>query len=179
MQFKATTTLDKAFEVGILLKGLDGILETVGGLILLFLKPEFISSVAVFLTQHELSEDPHDFIASHILHSSQAIGRGALVFAAVYLLTHGITKIILVVEILRNRFWAYLGLIYLTVGFIIYQSYRYIFSPSIGLALFTIYDVIVVLLTVLEYRKRKLKLSQTAPSGQSPGRQRVPDKTPH
>ncbi len=158
MQFKATTTLDKAFEVGILLKGLDGILEIIGGLILLFIKPEFISKVGVYLTEHELSDDPHDFIASNILHSTQNLGRGVLIFAAIYLLSHGITKVILVAEILRNRFWAYLGLIYLTLGFIIYQTYRFALSPSLGMALFTIYDGIVVYLTVLEYHKRKVKL---------------------
>jgi uncharacterized membrane protein len=179
MQFKATTKLDKAFEIGIILKGLDGVLETIGGLILLFIRPEFISSVAVYLTQHELSEDPHDFIATHILHSSQTIGRGALIFAAVYLLTHGITKIILVAEILRNRLWAYLGLIYLTVGFIIYQSYRFIVSPTWGLALFTIYDVIVVWLTVLEYRKRQQSPPIPPTDRETSGRQRVPDKTTH
>ena len=152
-----------------MLKGLDGILETIGGLILLFIKPEFIGKVGVYLTEHELSNDPHDFVASHILHSTQNIGRGVLIFAAVYLLSHGITKIILVVEILRNRLWAYLGLIYLTVGFIIYQSYRYIFSPSWGLALFTIYDVIVVALTVLEYRKRKLDQKSPEPKAAPQG----------
>ncbi len=164
MQFKATTKLDKAFEVGILLKGLDGILEIIGGLILLFIKPEFINQIAIFFTQHELSEDPHDFIASHILNSTQNLGRGVLIFAAVYLLSHGITKIILVAEILRNRLWAYLGLIYLTIGFIIYQTYRFIFSPSIGLALFTIYDVIVVYLTIFEYRKRKIDPKSAKPN---------------
>jgi len=158
MNFKATTTLDKAFEVGVLLKGFDGILEVIGGLLLLLIKPAFISHLAAIVTQHELSEDPHDFIATHILHSTQTLGRGALVFAAIYLLSHGITKIILVVEILRNRLWAYLGLIYLTLGFIVYQSYRLSFSHSLALALFTVYDVIIVYLTVLEYRKRRLAL---------------------
>ena len=156
--FKATTTLDKAFEIGILLKGLDGIFEIIGGLLLLLVQPAFISQVAVIITQHELSEDPHDFIATHILHSTQPLGHGALVFAAIYLLSHGVTKIILVAEILRNRLWAYPGLIVLTLGFIIYQSYRFAFSHSLALALFTIYDVIIVYLTVLEYRKRRLAL---------------------
>lgn len=161
MEFKATTTLDKAFEVGIILKGLDGILEVVGGLLLLFIKPAFISHLADVLTQHELSQDPHDFIASHILHSTQTLDQGALLFAAVYLLSHGISKIILVAEILRNRLWAYLGLIYLTLGFIVYQTYRLAFSPSLALTLFTVYDVIIVYLTVLEYLKRKLKIEDS------------------
>ena len=35
MRFRATNRLDKIFEVGILLKGLDGLLEVAGGVLLL------------------------------------------------------------------------------------------------------------------------------------------------
>ena len=51
--------------------------------------------------------------------STQNLAAGSLVFAALYLLSHGLVKIVLVWEILHNRFWAYLGLIYLTIGFMI------------------------------------------------------------
>jgi uncharacterized membrane protein len=55
--------------------------------------------------------------------STQNLAAGLLVFPALYLLSHGLVKIVLVWEILHNRFWAYLGLIYLTIGFMI-QVYR-------------------------------------------------------
>jgi uncharacterized membrane protein len=102
--FKATNRLDKIFEVGILLKGLDGLLEIAGGVLLLLIKPQYLNQLASTLTQHELSEDPHDFLSSHILHSTQNLAAGSLVFAALYLLSHGIVKIVLVWEILHNRF---------------------------------------------------------------------------
>jgi len=56
---------------------------------------------------------------------------------------------------LHNRFWAYLGLIYLTIGFMIYQTYRFSYSHSAGLVLLTLFDGVIVYLTVVEYRKRK------------------------
>ena len=154
-EFKARTTFDKVFEVGILLKGLDGLLEIAGGLLLLFIKPAFVNHVVGALTQHELAEDPHDWIATHVLHSTQGLTAGSYEFAAIYLLSHGIVKIVLVWEILHNRLWAYLGLIYLTIGFMVYQIYRFSYDHSISLILLTIFDAIIVYLTVVEYRKRK------------------------
>lgn len=154
-EFKARTTFDKVFEVGILLKGLDGLLEIAGGIILLFIKPEFVNRLVASLTQHELAEDPHDWIATHLLHSTQGLSSGSYQFAATYLLAHGIVKIVLVWEILHNRLWAYLGLIYLTLGFMVYQIYRISYDHSISLILLTIFDAVIVYLTVVEFRKRK------------------------
>jgi uncharacterized membrane protein len=47
--------LDKTFKIGLVLKGLDGILEVVGGLLLLFLSPAAIEHIVRTLTAHELS----------------------------------------------------------------------------------------------------------------------------
>ena len=156
-RFTPKTGFDRVFEVGILLKGLDGLLEIVGGILLLFIKPELVNDLAATLTQHELAEDPRDFLATHILHSTQILAAGSLTFAAIYLLSHGIVKIILVWEILHDRLWAYAGLIYLTIGFMIYQVYRFSYSHSIGLVLLTVFDAVIVYLTVVEYRKRRLQ----------------------
>jgi uncharacterized membrane protein len=155
VRFRATSRLDKVFEVGLLLKALDGLLEIAGGLLLFLIKPEYLNHLAATLTQHELAEDPRDFLATNILHSTQNLTAGSLVFGALYLLSHGIVKIVLVWEILHNRFWAYSGLIYLTVGFMIYQTYRFSYSHSIGMVLLTVFDAVIVYLTVVEYRKRR------------------------
>jgi hypothetical protein len=86
--FTATDRLDKVFEVGILLKGLDGLLEIAGGVLLLLIKPQYLNQLASTLTQHELSVDPHDFLSSYILHSTQNLAAGSLVFAIVHDLPH-------------------------------------------------------------------------------------------
>jgi uncharacterized membrane protein len=46
------------------------------------------------------------------------------VFASVYLLTHGLSKIVLVVEILREKLWAYKGMVVLLGLFIVYLTIR-------------------------------------------------------
>lgn len=48
-------------------------------------------------------EDPHDFIARHLLRSAGHLTHGTTLFAAVYLLSHGLAKVILVVAVLREH----------------------------------------------------------------------------
>lgn len=155
MQFKAKTRLDKVFEVSILLKALDGILEILGGLVLLVIKPDTISDLAIRLTQGELSHDPNDFIATHILHTAQGVTGSALIFGALYLMSHGIVKVVLVREILYNRLWAYPGLIIVTAGFMVYQLYELTLSLSFWLIILTIFDAFVIYLTAREYANRR------------------------
>ncbi len=155
MKFKATTKVDKIFEVGILLKAADGVLEIIGGILLLLVSPATINHLVISPTQHELSEDPRDLISSYLVHAIGHIQHGTLIFGSIYLLAHGVVKVVLVFEILRNRLWAYPGLIIVTSGFMIYQTYQFLYSHSIGLVLLTIFDAFVVYLTVLEYKKRR------------------------
>ena len=76
-EFKARDRLDRLFEIGIILKGLDGILKTIGGLLLLAVTPATINRLVASVTQHELSEDPNDFIASHLLRYAQGLSGSA------------------------------------------------------------------------------------------------------
>ena len=153
-QFKPRDPFDRLFEIGIIFKGLDGILETIGGLLLLAVTPATINRLAEWLTQHELSEDPHDFIASHLLGYAHGLTGSAVTFAAVYLLLHGITKIVLVAALLRNQMWAYPWMIGFLLIFIVYQLYRIVLSPTFGLTALTIFDAIIVWLTWREWRKQ-------------------------
>jgi len=153
-RFKPGDPLDRIFEIGIVLKGLDGVLETIGGLLLLTVTPATINGLAARLTQHELSEDPNDFIASHLLRNAHGLTDSAVTFAAIYLLVHGIVKIVLVGALLRNQVWAYPWMIGFLLIFIIYQLYRIALSPTFGLSALTIFDSAIVWLTWREWRKQ-------------------------
>jgi uncharacterized membrane protein len=148
--------LDTTFKVAVTLKGIDGFLEIVGGVVLLFVRPHAIDWLARTLTQHELSQDPHDFIASHILHSAGQLTHGSKTFAALYLLSHGLAKLGLVVAVLRNQLWAYPSMIALLGAFIAYQVYRLAEHLTIGLTLLTVFDAFVVWLTWREYGQKRL-----------------------
>jgi uncharacterized membrane protein len=151
-RFKARDSLDRIFELGIILKGLDGVLETIGGVLLLAVSPATINRLVSSLTQHELSEDPNDFIARKVLGYAHDLAGTAVSFAAVYLLVHGIIKIVLVAALLRNQIWAYPWMIGFLLLFIFYQLYRIVLSPTFGLSALTIFDALIVWLTWREWR---------------------------
>jgi len=153
--FKSGNLLDRAFAIGIILKGLDGILEVVGGVVLLIISPTTIDNLSRALTQHELSQDPHDFLATHLLHATGSLTGSSLEFGAAYLVLHGVVKIVLVAALLRDQIWAYPWMIVFLIVFIVYQVYRMTFAFSIGLLGLTIFDLIVVWLTYTEYGKQR------------------------
>ena len=147
--------LDRAFHVGLVLKALDGLLEVAGGVVLLFVSPASIQHLVRGLVANELTQDPHDFIARHLLHSVAHLNRGTTLFGAAYLLSHGLVKLVLVVFVLRERLWAYPWLIAFLSAFIVYQVYRLALHLSIGLLGLTIFDSALVWLTWREYQGRR------------------------
>jgi uncharacterized membrane protein len=153
--FRPRDWLDWLFEIGIIGKGLDGAAELLGGLLLLWTSPDRIRHLAVVLTQGELSEDPHDLIATRILHSANGLTGGAVRFGAIYLLAHGAVKVVLVIALLLDKFWAYPWMIGVLSLFIGYQLYRIALHPSAGLIALTTFDVFVLALTAREYRRRR------------------------
>ena len=136
--------LREAFDVGVILKGIDGILETVGGTALFFLSTSQVSAVLYFFTRSDFAA----FVAS------------AKYFAALYLLTHGVVKIVLVVELLRNRRWAYPAAITVFTLFGLYQIYYLIAQEySWWLLALTVLDAAVIWLTWHEWRYRHRAIS--------------------
>lgn len=141
-----------AFNVGVVLKGIDGVLEVLGGLTLLFATQPQLLAAAQWLTRDELAEKPHAFIAGHVLHMAQHLSVGNRHFAAIYLLGHGVIKLGLVIGLLRNARWSYpTGLVFLA-GFIAWQSYRLVHVPTFLLGLLTVVDVVVFVLIAHEWR---------------------------
>jgi uncharacterized membrane protein len=157
--------LDKTFKIGLVLKGLDGVLEVVGGILLLFLSPHAIQHLARMLTAHELRQDPHDLIARYLLHTTSHLTTSTTLFGAIYLLSHGVTKVVLVILVLRGKLWAYPWLIALLLAFIAYQLYQITAVHfSVGLTALTIFDAALVWLTWREYRSRRARRQEPAPA---------------
>ena len=154
--------LDDAFKLSVSIKGIDGALELIGGLLLLFVSPSSIGHLGHALTQNELSQDPNDFVALHILRFSRTLGHGGHLFAAAYLISHGVAKVVLVAALLRRQHWAYPGMIALLVAFIVYQCYRIALDASVSLTLLTVFDGFVVWLTWREWQAHgRVKLHET------------------
>ena len=141
-----------AFEISVLLKGLNALAECVAGVALYFVSPESIAAFVALLFHNELLEDPRDPVAGYLLHAAEGLSLGGKRFATFYLLSHGIVKLFLVAGLLRNKAWAYPASLAVLGLFIAYQFYRMTFAYSIGLVLLTVFDFVVIGLIWHEYR---------------------------
>mgnify|MGYP001244694537 CR=1 FL=1 len=152
---KARRILHRFFELGILIKGIDGGLELVGGLLLVFLSPVAINRVVFFFVEGELKEDPTDLVANLLVHTTRS-AMEVRVPASVFLIIHGIVKLVLVGGLATNRLWSYPAAILVFAGFTIYQLYQLGQQYSLFLEAVTVLDVIVILLVIAEYRHMRI-----------------------
>jgi uncharacterized membrane protein len=141
------------FKVSVIVKGIDGLLEIIGGVLLFFVNPAQLHHIVRVLTQHELVEDPHDVVANYLLKATQHLSSDVQIFIALYLLWHGAVKAGLVAALLLKKRWAYPVAIAAFLLFLIYQMYRYLLTYQIGLLLLSGLDIVVIVLTWLEYRR--------------------------
>ena len=154
------TFLDRTFRISLILKGLDGLLEIIGGALLLLVTPGQIGSLVQALTQHELSEDPGDLISNALVHWADSLTVAASLFGALYLLLHGVVKIVLVWAVLKDYLWAYPWMIAFLLVFILFQGYQLRVSFSWPMVLLTLFDIFVVWLTWHEYGVHRARLAR-------------------
>jgi uncharacterized membrane protein len=150
---RRTIVLHRLFAAGMWLKGVDGVLEIAGGLLLLRLNSAALNRLVVVLTQHELVEDPHDRVANALRAAVAQLSNNTRLLGSLYLIAHGLIKIGVVVGVLRGYRRAYplaIGFLFL---FIVYQLYRLSYDYTAGLLILTIFDMIMAGLTWWEYRR--------------------------
>jgi uncharacterized membrane protein len=140
------------FEASVLLKGVHALIECIGGLVLAFVSTSAITSLVNSLTQDELIKHPNDFVAAYFLRLAQNLTVSDEHFYALYLLSHGIIKLFLVIGLLRRKLWAYPVSLVVLGLFIVYQLYRFSYTHGIGLIVLTVFDVVVMGLIWHEYR---------------------------
>lgn len=155
--FKPKSLLDKTYELGLLIKGIDGFFELVGGLLLWLVPKDAVGRITKDLTQNQLDKNPHDFIATHILHLGQSIMHGHNGFAIAFLLTHGVIKLGLVIALLRNKLWAYPWALVILGLFLVYQVYSFVIHPTFGMGYLSVLDAIIIWLVWREWHKVKLE----------------------
>ena len=145
--------LHAGFELGILLKGLHAAFEIVSGILIWLMNPALIRNIVGLITRNELAEDPKDSIANLLLLASQRYSMDAQHFWLLYLLSHGVVKLVLVFLLWKKKLWAYPLALLVLVFFIAYQTIRWTRTRSIVLIALSLWDLIMIWLTILEYRR--------------------------
>ena len=142
----------KTFVLGVLLKAINAILQMAGGGLFLLASPERLHHWMTALTLHGFVLDPDGFLVRTLLDFRDYCTTEGQIFLAVYLLSHGGMKIVVIAALLCGKRWAYPAMGLLLILFIVYQVYRYSFTHSQWLIWLTILDLALLLLTWLEYR---------------------------
>src|SRR5258708_31774241 len=145
----------KIFELGIYTKALNGVWETVAGILVFRLGIAKLGAVASFLVRGELLEHPRDILIESGLKAIQT--HGGRKFIGLYLLIHGVINIFLSIQLYRNKYWAYIITMAATGIFVIYQLHRIALYHSVPLRIATAYDIFFIWLTWHEYRYQKNK----------------------
>jgi uncharacterized membrane protein len=155
MTEKAESGLNIFFILSIILKGANAILEIIGGAAVLFVSKDVVVRIVEALTRRELLQDPNDFLANYFVRAAGSLSIHYHYFVFLYLMSHGIIKLFLVINILKRKLWSYPLSIGVFSLFIVYQIYYFVRTHSVGMALLTIYDFIVIVLIWWEYKKLK------------------------
>jgi uncharacterized membrane protein len=143
------------FLLSVWCKGIAGLVETIGGLLLLLIPHTGLNALVVFLTAPELAEDPTDRVATLLQHAIHELSADTKLFASAYLIVHGLIKVFLVAGLLGGRLWSYVVSLWFLVAFIAYQTYRFFFTHSLWLIALNLIDLIVAFLIWREYQARK------------------------
>ena len=138
------------FVVSVLLKGLVSLAEVVAGVVVLFISPSTITDFFLSIAGDELAES--DFIGKYLTQYAHDFALSSGTFVAVYLLSRGIVKLILVWALLKNQLWAYPWSLVVLSAFVLYQLYQITTTHSIALVLLTLFDLLVMYFIWREWR---------------------------
>jgi uncharacterized membrane protein len=158
---------DAVFRISIILKGLDAVVEIIGGILLLFVTSSNITHFVAWLTRSTLAHNPHNSIAISLNHSVDHLAANSTLFGAVYLLSHGVIKLFVIINVLRDKYWAYPVLIIVLIGFIVYQVIDIKNTHSVAMTLLTIFDIFVIIMTWLEWQKKRNIRAKQLPKKES------------
>ena len=148
------------FETGVIVKAVHASIELLAAFIVYFLGNRALLFVTR-ISSGELGEDPQDFLMNLVMHQAHHLVsvRG---FVAAYLVVSAIINLIIAGALLSNRLKAFPLAIGILSVFVIYQVYRIVLTHSLWVTFFTLFDIAVIWLIYMEYR-RQIQLRQNLP----------------
>jgi uncharacterized membrane protein len=151
--------LHQAFIVSLAIKAADATLELMVALLLALVDARVLSNAVVRIVAKELINHPDDRLAAWIARWAESFSIDAKTFAVLYLASHGVIKLALVIGLWRNQAWAYPVSLAAFAAFIVYQVHRFTFTHSPFLIVLTVFDLVVIGLVWHEWRRRKARLN--------------------
>ncbi|MFA6184939.1 MAG: DUF2127 domain-containing protein [Candidatus Shapirobacteria bacterium] len=157
-KIKKEEILGKLFEIIVFFKGLEGVFEILGGALLVYsAKTDKLVQFILKITEHELTQDPNDFLANKLVEITQNISPG-INFGMVYLLVHGLIKTFLSIMLLKRKLWAYPLAIYTWFTLVILLLFKFFSGWEPLYLMLMFFDLATGILTIIDYRKLQTEL---------------------
>ena len=151
---RRTKWFDTVYKIGIGIKGFDGAVELVAGILLAF-APH---------TPHRLLLRAADEAREHngtlfhlfektVIHLDAQLTGGVLIFIIIFLIIHGLVKLILVYALFKKIYRAYpYGLALLIILLIVQVIPLFSHPGALDLWIFTVLDIFIIYLVWAEYQ---------------------------
>lgn len=151
----------KLFEIGLIIKLIDGISNIIGAIFLYFINSDKLVSIFEKIFSHEIIQDPQDFLANFLINFLinffTNITISTKYFLIIYLLIHGIVKILIVKGLWNKKKSSYIFASILFSIILLLEIYKIINEFSYFLMFLIIVDIITLSLIKIEY----IRLKQT------------------
>ncbi|MGV8140875.1 MAG: DUF2127 domain-containing protein [Candidatus Woesearchaeota archaeon] len=139
----------------IYLKGAIGILQALAGVILLLIGPNTISSIIEKSLEGDV-EKSNGIVNRILVNLSETSSVNIHIFAALFMIVHGVVFIAAVFALIHKRMWAFPAAGLLLLLFIIYQVYHLSREFSFLMMILTFIDLVIFTLLSLEYRRLRM-----------------------
>ncbi len=151
----SANVVHKLFTASVVIKGFNGVWEIVVGLLFLLARPEAVQQAFLRAGTAAVVQGSGQFVSSQVMRHAQSFSESSQYFIAWYFLLYGALNIFLVIFLSRGKLWAYPVSMACFTLFILYQIRQVLLYHSGLLLLFTIFDILLVVVTYLEYLRVK------------------------
>lgn len=145
---------DLIFRLSLAVKAIDSLFEIAGGILLM--SPMRVDRTIEYLLQHELVLSARHPTTAYVAAAAAAALDKATIAGAIYLLVHGLAKVILIAAVYMDKKWGYQGLIGVLSVFALLECGRGIFERSALPIALAAFDAFIVFLIAKEYRLRNI-----------------------
>lgn len=137
-----------------------GILRIIFGLALLKVVKTPFLDILNALINHELGQDPNDFLYLSTSHLLTKHPLEVTYFLSFYFIFWGIIDIVLSHQLIKHRLWAFPLSMFLIGSFVLYEILRFAHNHSLVLLFIIFIDIGILWLIKDEYKKLKFLPSQ-------------------
>jgi len=150
----------RAFWISLFIKGLDGMLQLLGGIAVFAFAPGTLGRAYRWLTRFLVGDRAHNPEADFIKDAAHSFHMNVEMLVAIYLLANGIIKVLLVYGLLKEKLWVFPAAL---VGFGLMFSlelYRLSVHFYWGIFILMCISIFVITMVILEWRKVRAGMSE-------------------